>query len=472
MSVYRPELHFTADKGILQAAAGVLRDGSSDAPEDTWHMFHQYTLGPGEPSRWGHAVSEGNPFDWVECNDAIVPAGGETGVRAGGVVASPGGVDLFFTSVTGVGTTVQIAYADDLDGIGEDINEDYSASAAFERRGNVVTEPKGFTQFRSPCVVPGWRSNNDRDQGEEGWLMLAVSGAQEEPIVTVLTSADGASWTALGALEYEGDPGFDPQAEQVVAPRIFRLRDEVDGQIYDVLLLTLERRGPDDSRRDETVYVTGTLDGTVFTVVTPAQVLDHGHDFSRPRTTAYTDGTPERRNRYDRAYVYGSMRRSGRNADLTTEKNWEIAGWAGALTLPRRVTLQHGRLYQTPAPGLPDAVEESRRARLWTGICDIPVGSSVIAEILDAAGEPAAVVTHSGDTITLDRLDGTPATSDLHDEDEDNITIIVDGSTIEVFAGGGAVVLSSRFWPEGGCSGIRVRSTGAADIFSEWRRGH
>lgn len=471
MSVFRPELHITAETGILEAAAGVLRDGTpatdGSSPADVWHMFYQYKPAPGEPSRWGHSMSEGNPFDWVECNDAVAPLGGETAVRAGSVVAARGGVDLYFTSVTEAGTSIQITHAENLDELCDDVNEDYAVSAAFRRRGDVVSDAGDFTRFRSPCVVPGWRSNDDRDQGEEGWLMLAVAGASEDPSIVVLSSADGTAWTTVGALSFDGDPGFDPASECIVAPRIFRLRDEVDGLIYDVLLITLERPGG-----DETYYVTGTLTGSSFSVVTPAQPVDRGHDFSRPRTTSHAAGSPERSARYDRAYIFGSMRSSGRNADLTTERNWETGGWAGTLTLPRRVTLQHGRLYQTPAPGLPDAVEESRRAKMWTGMCEIPVGSSVYAEILDASGEPAAVITHSGDTLTVDRLDGSPAVSELHDEDEDNITIIVDSSTLEVFAGGGAVTMSSRFWPEGGCSGIRVRSTGDAEIYSEWRRGH
>ena len=471
MSVYRPELHITADHGILEAAAGVLRDAHSTAGTpgagETWHMFYQYKPSPSEPSRWGHSASEGNPFDWVECNDAIAPVGGETNVRAGAVVAARGGLDLYFTSVTEAGTSIQISHAEDLEELCDDVNEDYSVSTAFQRRGDVVADAGDFTRFRSPCVVPGWRQNDDRDRGELGWLMLAVSGTSESPAIAVLTSADGTAWSVVGALKFDGDPGFDPATESIVAPRIFRLRDEVDGLIYDVLLLTLERPG-----RDETYYVTGTLDGNVFTVVTPAQPVDRGHDFSRPRTTHYSSSDTEAEPRYDRAHIFGSMRSSGRNADLTTEKNWETDGWAGTLSLPRRVTLQNGRLYQTPAPGLPDAVEESRRAKMWTGICEIPVGSSVCAEILDAAGEPAAVLTHSGDTLTLDRLDGTPAESGLHDEDEDNVTIIVDGSTLEVFAGGGAVTMSSRIWPEGGCSGIRVRSTGDAIIHGEWRKGH
>ena len=32
--------------------------------------------------------------------------------------------------------------------------------------------------------------------------------------------------------------------------------------------------------------------------------------------------------------------------------------------------------------------------------------------------------------------------------------------------------MSSRFWPAGGASGIRTRTDGDAEIFSEWRRGH
>ncbi|MDY5784796.1 GH32 C-terminal domain-containing protein [Corynebacterium sp.] len=467
MSVYRPELHFTADKGILEGAAGVLRDGATPGAEDTWHLFHQYKLSPDSPSRWGHAMSEGNPFDWVECDDAVVPTGGETQVRAGAVVAARGGVDLYFTSVTATGTSIQISHAEDRTELCTDIHEDFAVNPAFQRRGDVVTDAGNFTRFRSPCVVPGWVHNDDRDQGVAGWLMLAVAGPTEHPDVVVLTSEDGTAWSTIGALKFDGNPGFDPETDVLVAPRIIRLRDQVDDIIYDVLMFTLEREGG-----DETFYVTGTLTDNIFKVVTPALPIDRGHDFSRPRATTYTEGTSELDERYNRAYIYGPLRSSGRNADLTKELNWETGGWSGVLSLPRRVTLQNGRLYQTPAYGLPDAVDETRRAKMWTGLCEIPVGSSVVAELVDAKDEVCAVITHSGDQITLDRLDGSPAVAELGDDDEDSVTIIVDSSTIEVFAGGGAVTLSSRFWPADGCSGIRVRAHGDAEIFSEWRRGN
>ena len=166
------------------------------------------------------------------------------------------------------------------------------------------------------------------------------------------------------------------------------------------------------------------------------------------------------------------MTDSGRGGDPTTEPNWEAEGWATTLSIPRRLTLQGGALYQTPPRGIPDAVAATERARLWTGLCEIPVGEtgSIKAEIIDGDGNVAAVITHSGDEISLDRFDGAPASASLGDDDEDNITILVDSSTIEVFAGGGAVAMSSRFWPSGGAADIRISTDGSAQVLNEWNR--
>jgi len=467
MTVYRPELHVTADSGVLEGPAGVIRLGKPD--QRVWHMFYQYAEEPGGPSRWGHNMSEGDPFSWYECNDAIVPIDDETHVRAGAVVGSEisdGGVDIYFTSRTDAGNTVQLARVEDIDALCDDLDEDVHVSEAVERLGVVVEDAGEYGNFRSPCVIPGWDSDGNRDEGHDGLLMLAVSGPTDNPKPVVLHSDDGRTWQFDGPLEFDGDPGLDLD-ESLVAPRLVRLRDEVDGNIYDVLFLTIERDG-----KDIACYIIGTLEGNVFHVVTPGQLFDHGHDFTRPRNTNYPRNVEDELVRYDRAYLYGFMTNSGRSGDPTGEPNWEAEGWANALTLPRRVTLQHGHLYQVPAPGLPEAVDASERALMWAALCDIPTGSAITAEVLDAAGEPAARIRHSGDHIELDRLDGEPKTAQLHDDDEDNITIIVDGSTLEVYAGGGSVVMSSRFWPAGGSSGIRVRTNGDADIYSEWRRGY
>lgn len=459
MTTLRPELHVTADKGILDAAAGMLRSG------DDWHLFYQYEAEAGSPARWAHQFSEGTPFDFYECNDVIAPVGGETRVLAGSVMASSAGTDLYFTSETSAGTTIQVARIDEIDTLCDHLDETGAIDAGVRRLGPVVKDTGRFVRFRSPCVVPDWEEAGDRDQGHAGWLMLASSGPEEAPVPVVLESSGEDSWSIIGPLRFNGESGI-PEDARMVAPRIIRLRDEVDSVIYDVLFITQELEGSEVSG-----YLVGTLDGYDFAVKTPFTRLDYGHDFTRPRSTNIVPGTVSDQERYAETRIFGLLAESGRGGNPTSQPTWETEGWANALSLPRVVTLADGELYQTPAPGLPQAVDASERAMLWAGLCEIPVGSSVTVEVLDGAGEVCAKIIHSGDQITVDRLDGQPATAQIDDEDEDHITVLVDGSAIEVFAGGGAVTLASRFWPENGAADLRVNVDGDAEISNQWRRG-
>lgn len=462
---HRPELHVTPESGVLDAPAGVLLDG------ETWHLFHQYRPTPDSPARWAHVVSEDGPFDWEICDDALVPVGGETALRAGAVVANGEGMDLYFTSVTAAGTSIQVAH---LDGLGEDCpvtDDEFAMDERVQRIGDVVNDIDGHSRFRSPCVVPDWETADDRHLGHSGWLMLAVTGHGDSPVPVVLTSPDGRSWDFTGALEFEGDPGFDATSI-VVGPRILRLRDEVDGNIYDILLITLESDGIDISG-----YLVGTLREAAFTVQTPFTRLDHGHDFTRPRNTNVTPGTVSEENRYRQSVLFGLLNGVGRKDDPTRHPSLAAGNWVNVLSLPRVITLQGGLIFQTPPAGLPDAITSTNGARSWTGLCEIPVGSSLTAMLLDAAGNPAAVVTHAGDRLSLDRSmnvnhSGDPvAATGLAAVDTDSLSIFVDGSTVEVFADSGAVTMASRVYFEGGCSAIRVETAGEAVLDRHWERG-
>ncbi|WIM68568.1 GH32 C-terminal domain-containing protein [Corynebacterium breve] len=460
MTSLRPELHVTAENGILEAAAGMLRDG------DNWHMLYQYRPAPDQPARWGHQMSEEGPFDWMVCPDVIAPKGGEIDVLAGSVVADNGGADLFFTSVTAAGTSVQIARVDEVDRLAEVTEDPLALDPSVHRVGVAIADSKEFSRFRSPCVIPDWESADDRDQGHSGWLMVTSSGESDAPVPVVLESPDGKDWELLDALTFVGDTGL-PDDPIMVSPRIIRLRDEVDQEIYDLLLLTLERDGLDHSG-----YIVGQLSGAEFTVATPFQRVDFGHDFTRPRNTNLTAGTVSEERRYAEAFIFGLFNGIGRGDDATTQPSWEAEGWANTLSLPRVVTLQGGKLYQTPARGLPDAIAASEHAKFWTALCEIPSGAEVRAEIIDGDDNVVATVVHSGDQLSLDRGKDAPATAPLADDDEDNISIVVDGNTLEVYAGGGAVVMASRIWPHNGIHGIRVRASEDATIHSEWRRGN
>lgn len=439
--MYRPEIHLTAENGVLRAPAGVLRDGT------TWHMFYQYQPTPEAGSRWGHSTSEDAPFHWDACDDVLAPQGAETDVRAGTALSRSGGATLVFTSVTPEGTNIQKAEAISLSGLEELSNDPLALDPAVERCGVLIDSIGGYSSLRSPCVVPDWESDSDREQGHAGWLMLAVAGPSEDPTVLVLgkDSADD-PYELYGPLTFDGDPGLRGH-RHLVSPRILRLRDEVDGDIYDILLVTVEADGIDHSG-----YIVGRLDGATFHVTTGMRRIDYGHDFTRPRNTTAAPDSLNEATRYECAILFGLLNGVGRLDDPTVHRSLAEEGWANALSLPRTVTLQGGLLYQTPMSGITDAIASSAHARSWVGLCDIPAGSKLTVDITDEFGNVGARVTHSGDELTVDRSmnphheGDKSAVAKLREDDSDSLSIFVDGSTLEVFADGGQVAMASRIY--------------------------
>ncbi|AKK10831.1 glycoside hydrolase family 32 protein [Corynebacterium uterequi] len=456
---HRPELHVTAETGILNAPAGVIKD------DDTWHVFYQFQPSVGAGSRWGHVYSDDGPFSWAVCDDALAPAGGEIGLRAGSVLAHHGGVDLYFTSVTAAGSSVQLAHLADLDQSIEVSDDGSAVDPHVQRFGTVVGDSAGLRDFRSPCVVRGWESNHDRDAGHEGWLMLAVTGEEDNPTPVILSSADSRDWTLVGALTFAGDHGLH-STTHLVAPRILRLRDEVDDEIYDVLLITVE--GDDEEMSG---YLVGTLDGSTFTVITGFTPIDGGYDFVRPRNTYYTPQTPDVADPYATGVIFGLLNHDGRADSPEKHLSLRQSNWANVLSLPRVLTLQGGRIFQTPYPGILDAVSASQRARAWVGLMAIPEGGCVSVDILDADGAVAARVTHSGAEIAVDRSmnpyhsDRGAVSMAVCEDDTHSMSIFVDHSTVEVFTDGGEAALASRVYIKGsGVPALSVRATGGASI--------
>lgn len=454
---YRPELHVTAETGVLNAPAGVLRDGHA------WHIFYQFQPKLDSPPRWGHVVSEEGPFDWTECDDVLAPVGEETAVRAGSVVAKDAGVDLYFTSVTPAGTEIQIAHIEKVEDTCEVSDTPSTLDAAVVRLGTVVGDTDGFTNFRSPCVVRGWETNDDRDAGHEGWLMLAVTGDVEDPTPVILKSADARAWRVVGPLTFEGDHGLE-STTKMVSPRIVRLRDEVDGNIYDILLITLERDG-----RDISGYLVGSLRGSTFHVATGFTRIDHGYDFTRPRTVYATAATALAAN-FGEATIFGLLNRAGRADDASAHLSIQESDWANVLSLPRVLTLEDGKIFQAPRAGVLDAVGTSARARSWIGLCEVPEGGEVKVEVLDKDGNVAFGVTHRGTEVEVDRTmnplhkDTEASAAPVAAADSHSLSVFADGSTVEVFANGGEAALASRVYIPGGLPTFKVTTSGGATV--------
>lgn len=445
-ATHHPELHATAEQGILNAPAGILRG------TDSWHIFHQYQPTVETSPRWAHQVSPAAPYDWVICDDVLAPTGSETQLRAGSVTNDGDTADLFFTSVTDSGTSIHVAKIDNLAETLAEVSDDaLHLDEHVIRCGEVLGNRDGYTDFRSPCVVPK----------DEGWLMLAVTGDGEHPTLVIAESTDRRDWDVLGPLTFAGTTNIE-QEQRLVAPRIIRLRDELSEnpeEVFDILIVTLERDGVDHSG-----YLVGKLDATVFTVHTPFQQLDFGHDFTRPRNTNTIDRTT-----YGRAALFGLMNGIGRYDDPTTHPSLATEGWANCLTVPRLTTLEGGMLFQTPAFGLPRAVTESDRARMWTGLFEANDGQ-VTVTLRNSDGSVAAVIRHSGDQLTLDRsmnpyhLDSPLAQADLIAADTDALTILVDGSTVEVFADGGVATMASRVYFSDVCTDLEVVASDGAEL--------
>lgn len=466
-SIHRPELHVTPEVGVLDAPAGALLD------RDTWHLFVQFRPRVDKPARWGHIMGAENPFEWEFCDDVLAPEGDEVMVRAGSVVADGQALNIYYTSVRKSGpnqdTAIGLARIEDVNSIGHEVADDPSfVDPNVERVGIIIDDMGDYENFRSPCVVPDWISQDDRDEGHEGWLMLAVTGSSDHPVPVMLRSDDGRTWEFLGPWKIEGTSGLE-DIERVVSPRIVRLRDEVDNRIYDVVLVTCEQDGVDISG-----YLVGRFEGNSFQVTTPFTSIDQGHDFVRPRNTNVTPGTVPTGQRYERAMIFGLLNGIGRFDDPTLHLSLRAEGWANCLSFPRLITLQGGKIYQTPPPGLTDAIADTKHAAAWIGLCDVPEGSALKVEILDGADRVCATVTHRGDTLTLDRsmnphhrdegpLD-EPAVATLEEGDTDSLSIFVDGSTVEVFADGGMVAMASRVYFDGGTPRFEVEESGEARI--------
>lgn len=464
---YRPEMHVTSDRGVLMAPAAALIDG------DCWHLFHQYRPAANAAPRWGHQASWDTPYEWETCDDVLAAEGEETLVRAGSVLSVDNGLNLYFTSVTETGTAVHLARIEDPEATTSDISEDPLALDQNVRRvgevvGNELGAAAGLYDFRSPCVIPGWASETDRAAGLSGWLMLTVTGSQEAPRLAVLRSEDASTWVLEGALRFDGDTGLKEETA-IVSPRMIRLRDEVDGEIYDILLVTIEHHGVDISG-----YLIGKLTGADFAVTTPFQRIDFGHDFTRPRNTNLSDaGDP----RWQRGVIFGLVNGVGRFDDPTEHLSLEKESWANAISLPRVISLQGGMLFQTPARGLVEAITRTEAARMWTGLCEIPEGSTLSVDIIDAAGEVAARVSHRGSVLELDRSmnkhhqGDAVASAPLAEGDSDSLTIVADGSVVEVFADGGAVAMASRVYIDAAAPTFRVSAEGGARVENSFERG-
>lgn len=458
----RPELHVTAELGVLEAPAGaVLADGNI-------HVFHQFRPRANEGARWAHQVASEVPYDWDVCDDVLIPEGDELDVLAGSTVplnADPAcapehehAVELFFVTSSADGTsndngellgnrihhgargkrrfTVQRALVPDLSELLDVSDDPTPADPRVERLGPIEIDDSKYPlpgDLVTPSVI--WH--------RDSWLMvaLALDGETGAKIVK-LRSSDRQHWRVEGALELSGNAELP--SGRPFAPRIITLTDDATGERKDVLFITYA--GDEGTDSHEVVgYVVGNLGGAHFEVTTPWTTFDFGHDFTRPRVV-----------QADNPVIFG----------LVGAHPGHEGQWANCLSSPRFLSLVDGHLYQDIV-GTPRAVKGySDRALIWTGQLDTGKGE-VSVDVLDKEGERIVRVSHDATSVTVTRGDNDSATATLQETDDSyTLTIFVDGPVCEVFVDGGATSLTSAVPAHRRVNDVDVTVSGGAEIIN------
>lgn len=465
-STSRPELHVTAELGVLEAPAGVI------VANGDLHVFHQFRPRADEGSRWAHQVASDVPYDWDVSDDVLTPQGEELDVLAGSSIllsADPllssrddsaeygeHAVELFFVTSTPRSDDVpreellgnkihhglrgqrsfqiQRAFIPDVTEL-HDVSDDPSeADARVERLGPIEVDCSSYPV--DDLVTPNvfWHGDS--------WLMIALAlRGEADAEVVALRSSDRQNWKLLGPLKVEGEAGFP--AGRPFAPRMVSLKDESTEQDRDVLFVTYPSSG-DGEKRESTGYVVGELNGTTFNVSTPYTVLDFGHDFTRPRVISD-----------DKPILFGLV---GSHPDVNNL-------WANCLSSPRYLSLVDGHVFQDIV-GAPRAVKSySDRALIWTGQLDCCDGL-VTVDVLDKDDNSIATIKHDCETITVSRNGDDSVSADLRDTSSATLTVFVDGPVVEVIVDGGAITLTSSIPAGDTVDSVKAEVSGGAIIIN------
>ena len=415
---------------------GLLFDGG------LWHLFFQHhpdglVWGP---MSWGHATSP-DLVHWTE-QPVAIPATPHEHVFSGCAVRDGDLLVAVYTAVDPATRRQTQALATSSDG----------GSTWNRHPGNPVLDV-GSTQWRDPKVF--WHNGS--------WVMVLARAVDH--VVEVWRSPDLLSWTRTG----EVGPFAVPLDEHYwEMPDLVLLPVEGTDRTAWVLLLSVNPGGPAGGSGQ--AYATGSFDGSTFVpdprpgdAFGPFRWADHGPDLYAMTTFhGVADGEPP--------VAIGWMS-NWRYADVTP-----TSPWRGAASLARRLSLREvdGRLVLVQRPVLP-AGPAAPGADVVAGTVSadvvVPAGSAAGVDVLatpdgaqrsrivvvhPAGGPPRLVVdrTRSGETgfhESFPVVVEAPLPGVVADADgvvRTRVEVVVDASSVEVFAADGATSVTALVFPD------------------------
>ncbi len=459
----RPRVHFTPRENWMNDPNGpVFVDGR-------YHLFYQYNpegAGWGNMS-WGHASST-DLVQWREEPVAIARTD-STLIFSGGVVIDSLGSSGLCRGprcLVAIYTAAHVQTNAQAQSLA--FSEDGGASWS-QFHANPVLDI-GSTEFRDPYVF--WHTPS------EAWVMVVALATKH--VIQIYRSSNLREWTLASEFGPRGATGGVWECPVLVE---LPLEDAPGTSRW---MLKIDINPGHIAGGSGAQYFVGDFDGQRFNApdAFPAQWVDFGPDF----------------------YCAQPWTRGNQVTWIAWMSNWQYAGqtptapWRGSMTLPRAVTLREvggvPRLVQRPVASLERRRGLSQRFTFSrTIIPDVtplnafdsgngdayelrvhiePGDAHEVGVLLRYSEAQHVLVSYDVDagTIAIDRRpvpthDFHPAFRARHVARLKNtapiaLRIIVDRSSVEVFADDGATVLTSLMFPDASSNGLALFSKGGA----------
>ncbi|SDE05415.1 fructan beta-fructosidase [Mucilaginibacter pineti] len=457
---YRPQLHFSPAQHWMNDPNGMVYFNH------TYHLFFQYY--PKDivwgPMHWGHAVSK-DLIHWKQLPIALYPD------SLGYIFSGSAVVDSGNTSGFGKnGKIPMVAIFTHHDPKREaERHEDFeNQSIAFsldsgatwtKYANNPVLKNPGIRDFRDPKVM--WYT------AEKKWIMTLAT----QDHISFYSAPDLKNW------KKESEFGFKTGAHGGVweCPDLFSLK--MAGKTYWILVVNLNPGGPNGG--SATQYFVGDFDGSKFTPIdSSTKWLDYGPDEYAGITWSNTG---------DRKIFLGWM------------SNWQYANqvptqaWRNAATIPRELRLKQSNqgivLASAPVPELTKinrGVSVSKNVMVNKTLdLSTKVGKlksqyvlklsmaqlkAYTLKLSNKKGEELLIGydaiknqyfidrTKSGKTDFQKDFSGRFMAPRLTAAKNSDITIVVDKSSVELFADGGLTTMTAVYFPDGDYTGLTLNA--------------
>ena len=418
----KPIFHITGEKGWINDPNGVIKF------QGKYHVFYQHHPYSNEwgPMHWGHVVSD-DLLHWEYLPYALVPGDefDKDGCFSGTSIVVDDRLYIFYTGFINNEDPEKIiqqqclAYSDD--------------GVNFKKLGLIIGKdklPKGYASndFRDPKVFK---------KGDTYYLLVAARKVDAKGRIIMFKSFDLIHWEFVSDVLPEGSTG-----------KMFECPDYVD----ELGLLTYCEQdqvveGYSHLNINSTYYRVGEFKDNKF-VSKKADIVDYGFDFYAPQTFPNEN------------YLIGWMEMWGRSYPSAKY------GFVGQLTVPRKISVENGKLLQNPIVfGKLDkkiSIENTYKDHLSVGTIHLQVeGLKDFSMSLRKGKDEETKFYLDGKSFVFDRSKSGEKIEGLEKDelslkvirkmpymkkDKDEIYVVMDKYSVEIFVNG--ISMSNVIYPK------------------------